>query len=1666
MAHVNPGTATGLHWVRAELGASIERVRAFVDDFLMAPAKPLPLQRSLVELHQIRGTLCMVQCEDAALLAEEMRNAVHDLLSDTTNAPEQAFEVLLGATAQLADYLDLIAAGERGTGLVFLPLVNELRVARGAAVLNDSELFIRYCRLLEPDGGATEVIADAQAQAGQVTAGKATPAFQAALLNVLRNRDVAGNLARLAGIVADMESALSAGRAQRLFSAAGALLEALQALTGEPDQEAKRLLGQVGQQLKAVAEHGGAALAEVPDTLLFGLVFAAGRSPSRGDRVRALRAEYDLATRLPDADELDRLRRRLRRPNTGLVSRLSDEIRADLAAARDGIDQVLRKGEQAPASMDEIVARLERIANTLGMLGLTALQRVLRNQIRAIQDLAGSGVRDSDAWMALALALLRVEQGLDRSLFAHVVEGAEVDPEPAAGPERDLAASTAAVYREALANLARIQTLVTEFLGSGDEALLHEGGRRFREIEGGLQLLGHDDDVRLVGVARGFVTGPRMLQATGQSSLARPFADTVAAIEFYLEARYTGRPELAALQAHVQASVRALAQPALGDTDAVAAPDAPAEPPSEPPAIVDPDLRATFLDEAAEVLATLRREVPAWSADVDSLVHLTAIRRAFQTLEGSARMVRAADISAFAGAIENLLNRCLQGARGLDADVVAVVTRALDATPGLIEAFRAERASPTLARLLADANQAAGAPEQRAESGHGSPHDTDDATAGAGLAAVFTDEAVDLVAAIDQQLSAWRDAPDDPRYPRALHRLCHTLKGSAATAGAAVVGRMAQALEQTIREHAAHGPDAASLGAMREALNGLRGMLDRFRLGESADDLEPLLARLDGVSAAASEPVSPRESGDASRPPAAGESADTELLQIFVDEAGTLLDAIDDASQRWRAAPWADTARHELARNLHTLKGSARVADLGAVGDVSHAMETVVAQAADADGAAREALLDGLAQAVAGLYAMLDQLRAGRVDLDSEPLLARLGEDHGAIDAGAIHAAAAGPSANRSASPPGGSADADAPRGGPEPEPDQAFASQLDWQPQPEQARVLPESARMAVPELERMLNEAGEISIGQSRIADHNAELATQLGELAVIARRMNDQLRRLDAEVQNPADDHPEAGEPVPMDRLSTLQELSHGLAESVTDLMSLHGLMSAINEQGENLVMQQGRVTAGLRRHLTGTMMVPFSDQQPRLQRVVHQAANEHGRDADITVTGGESELDRIVLERLGGPLDHLLRNAIVHGIESPGEREAAGKARRAAIDLRVCGEGTRLVIELSDDGRGLDLAAIRATARERGWLDADADLSDSDALRLILQPGFSTAEAITQTAGRGVGLDVVHNEIQQLGGSLAVSSEPGRGTCFTIRVPLSLAVSQVLMVDVGGERYAVPVATIDGVARVPRAELTRLADNQAASIDYGGAPYQVRELGALLGLSTGAEDSGTSHRALLVRAGEARVALIVDAMSGSRDIVVKPVGPQVAAVPGFSAATIQADGTVVLILDVAALVQAWGLRALAADQPASVAPADRRPTALVVDDSITIRRTSERFLASHGFRVVTARDGVEAVDILQSVTPAVVLLDIEMPRMDGFELAAYMRNSGGLAQTPIVMISSRSGASHQERARAIGVDRFVTKPYREQDLLAQIRAVLCRPDVNYRATGAEGDGVQPA
>ncbi|MCX2795511.1 Hpt domain-containing protein [Microbulbifer thermotolerans] len=807
---------------------------------------------------------------------------------------------------------------------------------------------------------------------------------------------------------------------------------------------------------------------------------------------------------------------------------------------------------------------------------------------------------------------------------------------------------------------------------------------------------------------------------------------------------------------------------------------------------------------------------------------------------------------------------------------------------------------------------------------------------------------------------------------------------------------------------------------------------------------------------------------------------DPDVVEVFLEEAGDLVDELEELIQEWEQAPADQSQAEALKRVLHTFKGGARMAGVMGLGEVAHRFETVIegmqgkAEPSMEFFADAHAIYDRIAAGVETVRAWMggEQLDAFAQLLSTTWADAQMAED----------TAPAGYQETPEVTPV-----LDEPRQAAEitdttPEPPaeqhpQAVPAPRDEPP----SNVLPfirkkagvseresgagvrnqpqEMVRVAAELLEELVNLAGETSISRSRLEEQISEFGLALDEMDSTLQRLNEQLRRLDMETeaqilfrQEQLAEQDDDFDPLEMDRYSSIQQLSRSLLESTSDLMELRATLGNKARDTETLLLQQSRVNTELQEGLMRSRMVPFSRLVPRLRRIVRQVSAELGKQVDLVFSNVEGELDRSMLERMVAPLEHMLRNAVDHGIEAPEVRAAAGKPERGRISVALEREGSEVVLSISDDGAGINLMKVREKAIERGLMRPDAELSNNEILQFILQAGFSTADKVTQISGRGVGMDVVSAEIKQIGGTVHINSQAGQGTEFIVRLPFTVSVNRALMVKIGEDLFALPLNTIEGIVRLSPFELEHYYRTEGAHFEYAGEPYEVSYFGTLLKSGARPKLDGRDMQlpVLLVRSEGHAMALQVDAIMGSREIVVKSLGPQFAGVQGVSGATVTGDGTVVVILDPHALLRRQAAQLARPDvaklesKPQVLPePEERQLKVMVVDDSVTVRKVTSRFLEREGYLVTTAKDGQDAVIQLQDQIPDLILLDIEMPRMDGFEVARHIRGNQRLRDIPIVMITSRTGSKHRDYALSLGVNHYLGKPYQEEVLLETIR-----------------------
>ena len=834
--------------------------------------------------------------------------------------------------------------------------------------------------------------------------------------------------------------------------------------------------------------------------------------------------------------------------------------------------------------------------------------------------------------------------------------------------------------------------------------------------------------------------------------------------------------------------------------------------------------------------------------------------------------------------------------------------------------------------------------------------------------------------------------------------------------------------------------------------------LEPASLPESATAVGTQLEPLETTGSPFAEPVFTNE-GDATADPALvlRDELDADLLPVFLEEGRDILPHMGGMLRSWQDDPAKLAASQSILRSLHTLKGSARMAGAMSLGQHLHDMETRIENIMRLGTPSTLALEDLLIRYDQALH-MFEQLQNPQAANDANPTLA---------EADAVQATA--PSTSSTHEPVVLSPLVPLPSG--KLAPVRAPASRVPVAP----AGPVP-LVRVRADILDRLVNQAGEVSISRSKLETEVGTLKLSLSELTENVTRLRDQLREIEMQAETQitsrmAHSADREFDPLEFDRFTRLQELTRMMAESVNDVGSVHQNLSKTLESAVSDLSMQARLTRDLQQDLMRVRMVQFASISERLFRVTRQAAKEVDKRVNLDIRGSAVEIDRGVLEKMTGPFEHLLRNAIVHGIESRDARREAGKSEVGELLVEIRQEGNEVVIQFTDDGQGLNLNRIRDKAKRIGLLTNDSDMSDEEVTDLIFHPGFSTAEEITELAGRGVGMDVVRSEATALGGRVSTWSEPGKGTHFTVHLPLTLAVTQVVLLTTGGHTYAVPSVLVEQVQQLKTNALAAAYND--GMVIWQGQRVPMYYLSALLGDAAASPVSQHYSPLIILKSGNDRVALHVDEVIGNREVVVKNIGPQLSRMIGIAGATVLGSGDIVLILNPVPLAQraahenVRAPRITSSDAPASMgavaemvvhepsAPAAgpvqglrTQSIVMVVDDSLTVRRVTQRLLTREGYQVVLAKDGVDALEQLQSITPDVMLVDIEMPRMDGFDLTRNVRDDERTRQIPIIMITSRTAAKHRNYALELGVNEYLGKPYQEEQLLGLIAEYVKR------------------
>jgi len=1644
--------APPLSWVKPEVDFALKSVRDNIAQYLAQPDEVELLQSCPQQLHQVTGALNILGLNGVVGFCVSMEDAFSDVSAEPRKS---AVGTLDRAVLALKEFIDGLAKGEANAPIKLFPVYREISSLRGRQDVTEKDLFFPDLSPSAPaHPAATEVARDKLPAI--LTAQRSR--FQRGLLAVLRdpgNRDGLKEMRKSLEALDMVAAQLPPPRS--LWWAATGLIDGL-SQTSEKDAwtvSAKTLCAKLDLRMRDLAKGG------VPeqDQILRDVLYAIGKSKAAAQRTRDIRQLYQLDSLFPEPDlpglmefdmdwlapALSDVRTRVQTIKDLWITYVSGDAGA-LLHLRDSVAALKAKihdlGNVPMNRMVDVVAMVSsRLPNPYpqqGQLMITEMasaflliERIVDNFTDTPPDL-GTQVEIMGGW------LLDAVKGKSAGI---VPEGLRED----LSQEVSRLKLQTQVAREITSNLQQVEQVLDGYARDRSRiATLATLTPLLKQIHGALSILGFDRAAEIQSQCNRLITRCAQSDPAWTENDLETVVEGLTSLGFFLDPCLRGlSPAEGALDMFFERlAQRNTPQPVANPASAAAPAASAVHEPQLAPATADGELLDVFLEEAQSVFADITAALPSCRSNNADTEALVTIRRGFHTLKGSGRMVGLDALGEVAWAVERVMNRWLE--------------QHLPATPALLELIEAATAALSEWTHALAANQSVTIDGQRlidmaaalqfaAEPGaQAAAAVTDEVVLGsARISRTFFDiyrkEAQQHVAALEAEMKAWCEAPGHAATD-SMVIAAHTLASISRTAGLSAPADLAIRIEQCL-PNARLVTREADLQLLQQAVGTLREMLDEIvqqREPRQADalvtDLDALNRRLQAAHAPtpeiseapeesapvqaviAPEPVfeaiEPVDDEALVRAAAAltvrdqrviHDEIDAQLLPMFLEEAQELLPQISQDLRAWRDAPADRQVPLALQRALHTLKGSARMVGAMRLGELAHLMENGL-DAVIAAGNPGSAQFDDIENHVDRLADGIERLRV----LDTA---ASVVTTHGENAQDASPAAATNAPA--------------------------------------QQAEPLTQSAaalRINADALDRLINDAGEIGIARSRIEGELRNVRLSLAELNDSMARLKNQLREMelqaDSQMQSRrsvvAADRPEF-DPLEFDRYTRLQELTRMMAESLHDLSTVQQTLFRNLGEIDAAVLHQTRVGRELQQGLMRTRTIPFANLEGRLYRIARQTARELDKKIQLDISDSHIELDRSVLERIGAPLEHLLRNAIGHGIESPEARRAAGKPEAGEITIALRQESNEVAIVVRDDGAGLDLARLRAKGIEKGLLDPAAEATPEELSALIFAPGLSTADAVTELAGRGVGMDVVRSEISAIGGHIDTSSISGRGTAFSIFLPLTLAVAQAVLVRAGSSVFAISSAMVEQVLHAQPDVFA--AARRDGCVRHRDTDYPLHALSDLLGeRASPAAQSFTTL--LLLRSGMQRIALRVDELIRNQEIVVKHLSPQLARVPGVTGATVLGDGRVVLIINPVPLTQrAAPARIEDAPPPAVAAPA-AVATVMVVDDSLTVRKITGRLLEREGYQVMTAKDGIDALEQMKNRLPELMLVDIEMPRMDGFELTMHVRQDARSAAVPIVIISSRTADKHRSRAQQIGVNAFLGKPFQEAELLAQL------------------------
>ncbi|SER18671.1 chemosensory pili system protein ChpA (sensor histidine kinase/response regulator) [Nitrosomonas sp. Nm51] len=1677
-----------------------------LDAYSSNPGDTQLIETCRTYIHQLDGLFQVLELKSITVITEKIEQLTTDLIAPRSDATQAAIDVIKRAINAILEYLDRLIDGAKENPARLFPAYQGLMHRLGYQQVSELDLFFPA---LTEDPPLKPVINESNPRQLKLLAKRACAEYRTGLVQLLKNISVNENLKKMHHALTEVEQLPGSTEQRIFWWIAAGFLENLASRESDVELSDRKLCGKIEQILRHSAENSSQNTAQLRRELLYRLtkcqhspaseqIEAIRKAYSLPSPTDTGAAESDRLT--SPQDNLHDIREIIKQANENwqafcsgkhndLTAFLNDMAHMRELSSRlqcmpaqqliDAIDQAARLlhvqqsfstavNEQATMEIATALLHLESIVENYNVLpsDLSAQTESISTRLKSMATIG-----EADAALNAGPSLSEIKN-------------------PAR--KKQLQAQT---VQEVLANLQQTEKILEQFFQAPDEReSLSSVIALFNQTAGVLDIMELKRAHYLLSLClnqvKKFSEPDYVLTHNDQNLLV----DGLSSLSFFLEA-YKNNPN--ANQSVIEAAIAVFENSVNQKTAESSTADAlAAESDNEETDImgseiipdvypgfdkkidsgVDPELLNIFLEEADEILAEITECIQNCQSDKSDMKSLTAIRRNFHTLKGSGRMVKLEFFSDAAWTMEKTLNHWLNEKKQITDGLLSLMQAAHSAFTSWCSSLKTTgEAEIQLDQLHALINQLDAGEEKMRGSRpglksakisleSGSMHQDTISIGGIAIPVdlfeIFTIESKQHLATLEMELKTLLDthpAKINQPFTLAAHTLASTSRAIKLDFIADLCSKLEEWLTRLREADAPLGESDAHL--IQNCIQQISELLHKVLQQQLPDDTDLQLAHFLTLEIAKqqtrskestilkhserSEPINLNEYRLKKTPPAiqdetsrdndapqeiAEDTLDAvsiELLQTFLEEAKDTIPQISTKLRAWRILPQDEDIRISLLRLLHTLKGSAHMIGAQQLGELIHATEEEVERAYNSPVVS--------IRAIETVEYQFDQICETIERLQSK---GTADQTQDTTDAAIPDSSAALTNKSELQSP--------------------ASSVTQDYITSPEtkfeEAHQPINVLRIQTELIDRLVNDSGEASIIRSKIETQLNYFKQSLQDLTESIDRLHGQLREIEiqAETQMSAQavqqhNNDESFDPLELDRFTRLQELTRLMAESIDDVMTVQKNLNMAHTAAVEATAQQAAINHQLQQELIRIRTVPFGSISERYYRVIRKAANDLGKKASLQIEGEATEIDRSVLEKMSASLEHILRNAVAHGIEKSDQRILSGKPEAGHIFMDLQQSNNEIVITIRDDGCGLDLDNIRKAAIKQGLINENEMLDDEQIAALIFAPGLTTQDHATDTAGRGIGMDIVQNDISGLGGQITVSSKKNRETVFHIRLPLMLAAIQTLVVSSGNQIYAIP-ATVVVQAQELNVEALQEAYRERR-LRYDGSIYPFTYFPFYLGYLDKQFETKRHNHVLLLRSGGLRLAIHIDEFIGKREVIVKKIGSQIMHAPGVEGATVTGEGKPALIFNPLKLLCRQDVQQILQTPVSDIISRSterEKPaaTVLVVDDSLTVRKVTSRLLEHEGYNVLTAKQGLEAIETISDIKPDIIFADLEMPKMNGFEFIQRVRSNPDTAQIPIIVITSRTAEKHRKMALELGANEFMGKPYKEDDLLNHI------------------------